>query len=71
MLLAFYFKDYLSENEFLSTIVLTAVATLLFYLAADYTFLFESFGRFSLELAYNVAISAVLWILYPHEYAGQ
>jgi len=68
LILAFYVKDYLSESEFLSTIALTALTTLLFYLAADFSFILENFGRFLLELAYNVAISSVLWILYPREY---
>lgn len=64
MLLAFYFKRYLSENIFLYSFLLTSILTTLLYLLIDPKFIFSNFNLFFQELFYNVSISLVFGFLY-------
>ena len=50
MLLAFYFKKYLSENIFLNSFLLVSVLTMLLYLFIDPAFIVNNFNIFILEL---------------------
>jgi len=64
MLLAFYFKKYLSENIYLNSFLLVLILTTAFYLIIDYAFIFNDPGLFLWELFYNVLISLVFGFLY-------
>lgn len=59
MILAFYFKRYLSENIFLFSFLFTVVLTALFYLLIDFGYIFNNLNLFILELFYNVSISLI------------
>lgn len=71
MLLAFYFKKYLSENIFLYSFLLTSVLTALLYLLADARFILDNFNLFSFELFYNILASLAFGYLYSNLYHGK
>jgi len=64
MLLAFYFKKYLSESIFLHSFLFASILTTLFYLLIDFKFIFNNFNVFLLELFYNILISLFFGFLY-------
>lgn len=63
MLLAFYFKKYLAEHEFVAIFLATAIITIIFYATVDPGFIVNNSGSFLLELAYNVLASIIFWII--------
>lgn len=63
MLLAFYFKRYLAEHEFLAIFSITVVLTIIFYVAIDYNFIINNLSSFLLELIYNLLASIIFWLM--------
>lgn len=66
MIVAFYFKKFLSENIFLYSFLLTSILTTLFYLFIDFRFIFGNFSLFLLELFYNITVSLIFGSLYKN-----
>ncbi|MHB9019608.1 MAG: hypothetical protein ACYC3G_01885 [Minisyncoccota bacterium] len=64
MILAFYFKKYLSENLFLYSFLLTSILTTVFYLLIDARFVINNLNLFFWEIFYNVLISLIFGFLY-------
>lgn len=71
MLLAFYFKKYLSENIFLNSFLLVSVLTMLLYLFIDPAFIVNNFNIFILELFYNVSIGLTFGFIYKGSYGKE
>jgi len=68
MILAFYFKKFLSENIFLYSFLLTSILTTLFYLLIDFKFIIDNSNLFLLELFYNISASLIFGSLYKNFY---
>ncbi|MBU4348034.1 hypothetical protein KJ671_00815 [Patescibacteria group bacterium] len=64
MLLAFYFKKYLTEHFFLISFFLAIILTTLFYLFIDYQFIFNNLNIFLLELIFNALLTIFFGLLY-------
>jgi hypothetical protein len=63
MFLAFYFKKYFTEHEFLAIFCITAILSIVFYALTDYGYIVNNFGSFALEIIYNVLASIIFWLI--------
>ena len=64
MLLAFYFKRYLTEHFFVISFFLAITLTTLFYLFIDYQFIFNNVNIFLLEITFNALFTTLFGLLY-------
>ena len=63
MLIAFYFKKYIAEYEFLSIFSATIILTTALYVVIDCGFIINNFYYFILELIYNVLAGIIFWLI--------
>lgn len=68
MLMAFYFKKYLSENVFVQSFLLILISTSVFYLITDAGYIINHFNTYFVELFYNVLIGLIFGLLYKHNH---